>query len=99
MGQKIIIVGAGPGGLATALRLAGQGYDVEVFEAQSRVGGRMRGFEKEATPLILAQASCKCRSSTMISLPVQDSIAKPISPLPNSTPILASNSGMRLNSI
>ena len=47
MGQKIIVVGAGPGGLATALRLGGQGYDVEVFEAQSRVGGRMRGFEKE----------------------------------------------------
>lgn len=44
MSRKIIIVGAGPGGLATAMRLAAQGYAVEVFEALDRVGGRMRGF-------------------------------------------------------
>ncbi|MBE7380252.1 MAG: phytoene desaturase [Leptolyngbya sp. SIO1E4] len=48
MGQKIIVVGAGPGGLATALRLAGQGYLVEIFESASRVGGRMRGFQTGA---------------------------------------------------
>jgi phytoene desaturase len=44
---KVIVVGAGPGGLATALRLVGQGHEVEVFEAHARVGGRMRGFETE----------------------------------------------------
>ena len=43
----MIVVGAGPGGLAAALRLVGQGYDVEVFESHSQVGGRMRGFSKE----------------------------------------------------
>ncbi|BAZ17787.1 zeta-carotene desaturase [Calothrix sp. NIES-4071] len=42
---KIIIVGAGPGGLATAMRLASRGYSVEIFEAANRVGGRMAGFE------------------------------------------------------
>jgi phytoene desaturase len=42
--QRIIIVGAGPGGLATAIRLAGRGYQVEIFEAVDRPGGRMRGF-------------------------------------------------------
>ena len=47
MGNKVIVVGAGPGGLAAALRLVGQGHEVEVFEAQSRVGGRMRGFETD----------------------------------------------------
>ncbi|GAB1545152.1 phytoene desaturase family protein [Scytonema sp. NUACC21] len=46
--SKIIIVGAGPGGLATAMRLASVGYAVEIYEAADRVGGRMRGFEDGA---------------------------------------------------
>ena len=45
MGQSVIVVGAGPGGLATALRLVGQGYNVQIFESADRVGGRMRGFQ------------------------------------------------------
>ena len=45
MGQSVIVVGTGPGGLATALRLVGQGYHVEIFESADRVGGRMRGFQ------------------------------------------------------
>ena len=48
MSKSVIIVGAGPGGLATGLRLLGQGYHVEIFESASRVGGRMRGFEDGA---------------------------------------------------
>ena len=35
-----MIIGAGPGGLASAMLLAGAGYDVTVLERQSRVGGR-----------------------------------------------------------
>jgi phytoene desaturase len=42
--KHIVIIGAGPGGLATAMRLAAKGYSVEIFEAENRVGGRMRGF-------------------------------------------------------
>jgi phytoene desaturase len=38
--RKIIVVGAGPGGLTAAMLLASRGFDVEVFEAQPRVGGR-----------------------------------------------------------
>lgn len=37
---KVLIVGAGPGGLASALLLARAGADVTVIEKQNRVGGR-----------------------------------------------------------
>jgi phytoene desaturase len=43
---RIAIVGAGPGGLAAAMLLAAQGAAVEVFERQSRVGGRTRRLEE-----------------------------------------------------
>lgn len=45
MSKHILVIGAGPGGLATAMRLASQGYHVDIYEAADRVGGRMRGFE------------------------------------------------------
>lgn len=45
MSQKIVVVGAGPGGMATAMRLASAGHEVEIYEAADRVGGRMRGLE------------------------------------------------------
>ena len=38
--KRVVIIGAGPGGLASAMLLAGAGYDVTVLERQSRVGGR-----------------------------------------------------------
>lgn len=47
MGKRVSVVGAGPGGLSAALRLIGLGYEVEIFETHDRVGGRMRGFEKD----------------------------------------------------
>ncbi len=37
---KVAVVGAGPGGLAAAMLLAAQGYEVEVYEKQGTVGGR-----------------------------------------------------------
>ncbi len=37
---SINIAGAGPGGLASAMLLAAKGFDVQVFERRSRVGGR-----------------------------------------------------------
>jgi phytoene desaturase len=55
MGKKIIIVGAGVGGLATASRLAKDGYAVEVYEKLSCCGGRNniiadRGFKFDTGP-------------------------------------------------
>lgn len=40
MKNKIIIVGAGPGGLASGMILASQGFDVQIYEKQDKVGGR-----------------------------------------------------------
>lgn len=39
--QKIAVIGAGLAGLTAAYRLYQKGYDVEVFEARQRVGGRV----------------------------------------------------------
>ncbi len=38
--KHIVIVGAGPGGLATAMLLAQRGFRVQVFEKQDVIGGR-----------------------------------------------------------
>lgn len=38
--EKIIIIGAGPGGLTAGMILSHRGYDVEIFEAKDTVGGR-----------------------------------------------------------
>src|SRR5690606_6665236 len=40
MPKKIVIIGAGPGGLTSAMLLAKAGLDVTVFESGDRVGGR-----------------------------------------------------------
>ncbi|MDQ0427964.1 MULTISPECIES: phytoene desaturase family protein [Caryophanaceae] len=40
MSEKMIVIGAGPGGLAAAMLLASRGYEVDVYEKQPWVGGR-----------------------------------------------------------
>lgn len=40
MNKKIIIIGAGPGGLTSGMLLAHRGYDVTILEKSSVVGGR-----------------------------------------------------------
>lgn len=42
--KRVIVVGAGPGGLAAAINLAGLGLDVTVVEKDSLPGGRMKGL-------------------------------------------------------
>ena len=44
--KRAAIVGAGIGGLTSALLLNRQGWDVTVYERGSRVGGRI-GYEQE----------------------------------------------------
>lgn len=53
--KKVIVIGAGVGGLATAIRLSLKGYSVEVFESNSYVGGKLsqinsNGFRFDAGP-------------------------------------------------
>ncbi len=43
--QKVIIIGAGVGGMATAIRLRLQGYAVEVLEKNDYPGGKLSHFE------------------------------------------------------
>lgn len=44
MKRKVIIIGAGPGGLTTGLLLSSKGYDVKIYEKKSYVGGRNSSF-------------------------------------------------------
>ena len=47
MSRRVIIIGAGPGGLATALLLAKAGVEVTILEKQPRVGGRTSLIESD----------------------------------------------------
>lgn len=58
MGERVVVIGAGFGGLATAIRLAAQGFQVEVFEKLEAPGGRARtfyrdGFTFDAGPTVI----------------------------------------------
>src|SRR5215475_13163312 len=42
--RRVVVVGAGPGGLAAAINLAGLGLEVTVVEKDPVPGGRMKGL-------------------------------------------------------
>lgn len=45
--KKVSIVGAGLGGLSSAIYLASEGYKVEVFEKNDKVGGKLNYLERD----------------------------------------------------
>jgi phytoene dehydrogenase-like protein len=45
--RRVVIIGAGMGGLTAALRLAQQGLKVRVIEARNKAGGLASAFEKD----------------------------------------------------
>lgn len=58
MKKKVIVVGAGLGGLSAAIRLSADGYDVTVVEKSERIGGKLnirsgKGFSFDTGPSIL----------------------------------------------
>lgn len=46
-GKRVVVIGAGLGGMSAALSLAAAGYRVEVYEKNPRVGGKLNVLEKE----------------------------------------------------
>ena len=57
-GKKIIVIGAGLGGLSAAISLKQAGYDVELFEKNAQIGGKLnvlseRGYTFDLGPSIL----------------------------------------------
>ncbi|MFT9393359.1 phytoene desaturase family protein [Bifidobacterium sp.] len=62
MGKKVVVVGAGIGGLSAAIRLQHAGYSVEIYEKQSMPGGKMhqireQGFTFDVGPTIVMMPS------------------------------------------
>ena len=47
MAKKIIIIGSGFGGLASALRMRAKGFDITLVEKHPDLGGRARVFKKD----------------------------------------------------
>jgi phytoene desaturase len=45
--SRVVIVGAGVGGLAAAIRLAAAGHDVEVHERAATTGGKLAEYERD----------------------------------------------------
>ena len=51
LNKKIIVIGAGIGGLAAALKLAHNGLDVTVIEQHSYAGGKIRSMASSEGPV------------------------------------------------
>ena len=45
-GGKVIVIGAGFGGIAVALRMRARGYDVTLLDRLPAIGGRAQVFER-----------------------------------------------------
>lgn len=58
MSKKVIVIGSGFGGLATAVRLAARGFEVEIYEKRDKLGGRgyvyeINGFKFDGGPTVI----------------------------------------------
>lgn len=58
MKKKVIVIGSGFGGLASAIRLAAKGHQVNIFEKRDQLGGRgyqyhIDGFDFDGGPTVI----------------------------------------------
>lgn len=75
--KKAIIIGSGVAGLATAIRLAVMGFEVEVFEKNAFPGGKLHAFEKngfqfDAGPSLFTQPQNIEELFTLAGEPIED---------------------------
>ncbi len=75
--SKAVVIGAGIGGLAGAIRLAVQGMEVTVFEKNSYPGGKLSHFEKngyrfDAGPSLFTQPRNIEELFTLAGEPIED---------------------------
>jgi diapolycopene oxygenase len=47
MKKKVIVIGAGLGGMSAAISLASKGHEVQVYEKNSKVGGKLNVLKKQ----------------------------------------------------
>lgn len=77
--MKVTIIGAGIGGLASAVLLATQGHEVHVFEKNDRVGGKMNyvkknGFRFDTGPSLMTMPYILEKLYTQIGTTLQDEL-------------------------
>lgn len=68
-GERVIVVGAGISGIAAARKLADAGFSPVVYEAASRIGGRL--FTLDSGESVVGNAPDRTRSSGKFSLPIE----------------------------
>lgn len=54
-GEKVAVIGAGPGGMQAAYILAKRGYDVTIYEKSDALGGTMRLAEKPTAKELIGE--------------------------------------------
>ncbi len=75
--KSVIVVGAGPGGLATALLLSAKGYQVSVLEKAHTIGGRSKrlhvgDFKFDSGPTFLMQIDILKKVFAGASVAIED---------------------------
>lgn len=72
-GKRVLVLGAGPTGLSAAYYLCIAGHEVEIWEKESCVGGRLRFWDEE----ILPQDVLDAEIDVLLSVPIKVSCDTP----------------------
>ena len=58
--KKIIVIGAGLGGLSAAISLAVKGYSISIYEKNEKVGGKLNVLKKDGFSLPPTRGVYRC---------------------------------------